>query len=285
MNRRWIATQLAAILALSGLLPIVGLGALGVAILRRRSEAAAQESLRALAEQASERVRVYLTQQRETLRMIAANLASDAQAVTRLEEIRLDAPSLGPLRMVDPGAPPEKLPPKLTPAQVKSAAEGKEVASSVYLGKDLTPAMDVCLPARGVVKGAICTSLDLLELQRLVQRIHIGEEGYAVALDQSGRLLAAGAPQLRAAVLTGERSAESALVEKSRGGGALPGTFDGGLGVQVVAGWARLDELDWIVVVEQPTSEALAGARAARHYFYIALLVALIISLGVGIWQ
>lgn len=285
MNRRWLAARLAVILAAAGLLPILLVGTFGIATLRSRGEKAAIEGLRAVADQSAGRVRTYLGQQRETLRMIAANLASDPQALTRLEELRLDAPSLGPLRLLRADAPEDKRPPRLGAKELAQAAGGQEVSSPVYLGKDLTPALDLCVPARGRPGAAICTSLDLLELQRLVQRIRIGEQGFALALDPMGHLLAAGLPELRAAVLTGERVAESDLLAAQFRGGELPGRFLGGSGQVVVAGWARLDELSWVVVVEQPVSEALAAADAARTTLAVALLLAIVLSLGVGIWQ
>ena len=78
--------------------------------------------------------------------------------------------------------------------------------------------MDVCVPS-GKPGRAVCATLDLLEMQRQVQRIRIGEQGYALAFDRTGRLVAAGSGAMRAAVLSGEPVAESPLAS-----GLLKGT-------------------------------------------------------------
>ena len=67
-------------------------------------------------------------------------------------------------------------------------------------GSGVSVAM-VCVPS-GKAARAVCATLDLLELQRQVQRIRVGEHGYALAFDRRGRLIAAGSGAMRAAVLS-----------------------------------------------------------------------------------
>src|SRR6266852_2637701 len=160
-------------------------------------------------------------------------------------QVALDAPSLGRVMLLTARTPADQLPQHLAPADVVAALAGREVASPLYFREDLTPAMDVCVPAGAAAGTAVCATLDLLELQRQVQRIRIGKSGFALAFDSDGRLLAAGAPTLRAAVLTGEPIAESPLASKVARGEPAPAEFRGGLGEDVLAGWARLSEPRW----------------------------------------
>ncbi len=197
MIRRAIALRLAALVALSGLLPIVLLAIVGLQILKRRGEQASTEALTAIAAQASARIGMYIAQQRETLRALAMAVGSEPDAARRLADVTLDAPSLGRLRLVDAQTPAQSLPPALRREQVARALAGTEVASETYI-HELSPAMDVCVPS-GKPAHAVCATLDLLELQRQVQRIRVGHSGYALAFDRGGRLLAAGAGTLRAA--------------------------------------------------------------------------------------
>src|SRR5207245_2397681 len=145
----------------------------------------------------------YLSHQREMLRALAGLVTGIAEAERRLAQVALDAPSLGHVTLLTPRTPADRLPQRLAPADVVAALGGREVASALYFREDLTPAMDVCVPAGATAGTAVCATLDLLELQRQVQRIRIGESGFALAFDAEGRLLAAGAPALRANVLTG----------------------------------------------------------------------------------
>src|SRR5205814_10603934 len=127
--------------------------------------------------------------------------------------------------------------------QMEQALKGSEVKSATYIA-ELSPAMDVCAPA-GKPGTTVCATLDLLELQRQVQRIRIGESGYALAFDRTGRLLAAGAGTLRAAVLSGEAVAESSFAVQLANGGFAPQRLGSSGGADVLAGWAHLPELGW----------------------------------------
>src|SRR5207253_8297596 len=171
------------------------------------------------------------------------------------------------------------------PPDVVAALSGREVASPLYFREDLTPAMDVCVPVGGGRTAAVCATLDLLELQRQVQRIQIGASGFALAFDSDGRLLAAGAGTMRAAVLTGEPVAESALASKVARGEIGPNEFRGGMGDDVLAGWARLTDPRWTIVVEEPKREALAPMRTALIVLSVIAVAALLVSVALGIAQ
>ena len=285
MNRNALATRLSLLVALSGLLPILLVGVFSLEVLRRRAERSAQEGLQAVANQVAARIGTYVAQQREMLRALAAALPGEPDAARRLSEVPLDAPSLGRLSLVGPDTPADKLPPTLTPSQLVQALSGHEVTSPTYLAADLTLAMDVCIPARALAGHAVCATFDLLELQRQVQRITVGESGFALAFDKSGRLLASGAGALRAAVITGEPIAES-LAAVQAGNGQVPALrFQGGLGEEVLAGWSTIADPAWTVAVEEPSREASRAARTAQFTLAGGAVLALLISLLFGVAQ
>ena len=288
MNRRQAATRLAVLVALSGLLPIAAIGAISLEVMRQNGETAARRSLRAVAEQAAARVGGYVAAQKETLRAVAAAVAAapERDQQRRLEEVVLDAPSLGQVRMLGPDAAEAQLPPRLGRAGVDRARAGEEAASPVYIDQDLTPKLDYCVPARARADHAVCAQLDMLELWRFVQRIRVGVSGYALAFDAEGKIVASGAGALRAAVLTGERVPEAAAAaQAARDTAAAPGRYPGPLGEDVLAGWAWIPDPGWAVVVEQPASEALRAARVAQIALGVLALVALGLSVALGIWR
>jgi signal transduction histidine kinase len=265
------------------LISLVGLSA--IALLRRNAERTAQAALAVIAEQAAARIGAYLSHQREMLHALAGLVAGIPDAERRLAQVALDAPSLGRVTLLTSRTPADRLPQHLAPTDVAAALAGREVASPPYFREDLTPAMDVCVPSGATPGTAVCATLDLLELQRQVQRIRIGESGFALAFDSDGRLLAAGAPKLRAKVLTGEPIAESPLASQVAGGGPGPAEFRGGLGESVLAGWARLPDPRWTVVVEEPTREALAAMRNALIGLSAVAIAALLVTLALGAAQ
>jgi signal transduction histidine kinase len=282
-SRRVLARKLIVLVAGSGLL-IAAVGLAAIFLLRRGTERGAQGALAVIAEQAASRIGAYFSHQREMLRAVAGLVNGMADAERRLAQVALDAPSLGRVTLLTARTPTDKLPPRLTPGDIAEALSSREVASPPYFREDLTPAMDVCVP--GLAPGtAVCATLDLLELQRQVQRIQIGQTGFALAFDSDGRLLASGAPKLRAAVLTGEPIAESPLAGKVARGEPAPGRFHGGRGEEVLAGWARLPDLRWVVVAEQPTREALALTRTALISLSVVAALALLIAIVLGAAQ
>jgi signal transduction histidine kinase len=280
VTRRGIALRLAALVAFSGLLPITIFAGAALQTLRRRGEDESRAALQAISEQAAARIGAYIAQQREMLRALGMAVGSEPDAERRLADVGLDAPSLGKLRIVSPETPAAQLPAALKPEQIAAAMRGVEVASPTYIA-EVSPAMDVCVPA-GRPARAVCATLDLLELQRQVQRIRVGSSGYALAFDRTGRLLAAGAGGLRAAVLSGEPVAESPVAVQFARGGAAPQRLRSDLGVDVIAGWAALPDLGWSIAVEQPVGEALRGARSALLLLGVGAMFALLLSVTLG---
>lgn len=286
VNRARVAARLVVLVALAGVLPLLVVGSVAVETLRRRSEAAALETLELVARQAAARIGNYLAAQREALRAVATAAGGSGDAERRLEDVGLDAPSLGRLTLLEPGPLPAQLTTSLGSAALDDARAGREVTSEFYLGEGDAPVIDVCTPVRGRPGWAVCAQLDLFELWRFVQRIKVGESGYALAFDRSGRLIASGAGSLRAAILTGEPvpEREAALVASANPGGA-PTRYQGPMGEEVLAGWAALPERGWAVVVEQPAAEALRAARTAQLVLGLVSLLALGLSVAVGIRQ
>jgi signal transduction histidine kinase len=274
---------LAALVVLSGVLPLVLLAGAGLQLLRRRGERASDEALEAVAEQASARISAYVAQQREMLRTLGMAVGSQPDAERRLRDASLDAPSLGRLRLISPASRASDLPRNLSAEQVKQALAGEEVVSPTYV-VDLAPAMDACVPS-GVPERAVCATLDLLELQRQVQHIRVGAQGHALAFDRSGRVLAAGDGSLRAAVLSGEPIPESAAARALANGAPPLRRLRNDRGLDTLAGWALLPELGWTIAVEQPASEALRGAREALIVLGLGAVATLLLSISLGYAQ
>ena len=284
MNRRALAARLSLIVALAGLLPLAGLGAFGIDLLRRRTERASEENLSVIAEQVGGRVDGFLEHQRELVRAVAA-VATPPQAERRLEEVVLDAPSLGRVTLVSPQTAALVPAPQWPTGIWEMARAGQEVTSDVYLADDSTPAMDVCTPARALPGHLVCARLDLLELWRLVQRIQVGRAGYALAFDGKGRLLASGAGASRGAIFTGTAGPQSRMASRAAAGpSGAPVRYVGAAGKPVISGGSKLKE-GWTVVVEQPVEEVLRSARAAQWALGSVLLLALLLSVGVGALQ
>jgi signal transduction histidine kinase len=133
-------------------------------------------------------------------------------------------------------------------------------------------------------QGWLVGRLNLEELWRMVDRIRVGNHGYAMVVTAEGQLLAHGDPDEKSrvargdqmlshplvATLTGQRDQRTASAEYVDARGAV-------LGVA-----ARLPSLGWTVIVEQPQSEAFAIPIALQRQLGIAIAIALLAMLVAG---
>jgi signal transduction histidine kinase len=280
VTRRRLAALLAALVVLSGVLPLLLLSIATLQLVRRRGERASNEALDAVAAQAAARVSAYVAQQREMLRALAMAVGAEPDAPRKLRDATLDAPSLGKMRIVTRETPAADVPKNLSPELLAKALGGSEEFSPTYL-LDLSPAMDACVP-NGIPEQTVCATFDLLELQRQVQRIRVGDKGYALAFDREGRVLAAGEGALRAAVISGEPIAESTAAAALAAGQPPTKRVRNDLGNDALVGWASIPDLGWTIAVEQPATEALRGAREALLVLSLGSIAALLLSIALG---
>ncbi len=127
--------------------------------------------------------------------------------------------------------------------------------------------------------------LNLEELWRMVDRIHVGTQGYALVVTSEGQLLAHGDPDQKSKVARGDNLQSHPLITALRGASRSDTTVsaeysDGQRSLLGVA--ARLPSLGWTVIVEQPQSEAFAIPIALQRQLVIAITLALLAMLLVG---
>jgi signal transduction histidine kinase len=132
--------------------------------------------------------------------------------------------------------------------------------------------------ARGGFAGVAGGSLKPERLSALLARAGRGTRGTAYLVDNRGRVVAHPDTALveRQADLAGVAPV-AALLGTPGGPGAIRYTAGGR---DDLAGYARVPDLGWGVVVEQPLAVALAGVRAGRD---LALLVLLLVIVGAAV--
>ena len=122
--------------------------------------------------------------------------------------------------------------------------------------------------------------LKLEELWRTVDGIRVGKTGYALVITDSGQLLAHKDPsmvaslddQSRHPVLLALRNAPHSVESRK---------YQTEVG-EVLGVGARLPQLGWTVVVEQPTREAFAIPTSLQRQLFVSITVALFAMLLVG---
>ena len=118
----------------------------------------------------------------------------------------------------------------------------------------------------------------------MVDRIRIGEHGYAMVIAPGGELIAHGDPDKKALVAQMRNMTAHPLVAAIRGRRddapvSLEYTDDGRKNLGVAT---KIPALGWTVAVEQPTTEAYANAAQLERQLRVAILMALLVMVIVG---
>ncbi len=133
--------------------------------------------------------------------------------------------------------------------------------------------------------GWLAGEFSLEEMWRMVDRIRIGEHGFALVVAPDGELVAHGDPDKKALVALSRNMSGHPLVSA-----LLPSTTDAPLaseyddedGVRKLGVAVRIAPLDWAVVVEQPTSDAYAAANRLWRQLVVAISLALLVMISMG---
>ncbi len=118
----------------------------------------------------------------------------------------------------------------------------------------------------------------------MVDRIRIGDHGYAMVIAPGGQLIAHGDPDKKALVAQMRNMTAHALVaairdKRDESPASLEYTDDGRKNLGVAT---KIPALGWTVAVEQPTSEAYANATQLERQLRVAILAALLVMVIVG---
>jgi signal transduction histidine kinase len=119
----------------------------------------------------------------------------------------------------------------------------------------------------------------------MVDRIRVGERGYALVVTAEGLLLAHGDPEARSLVARGDNMRDHVLMQQieamPKDGASAAAQYSDARGAVLGVG-SRLAALGWTVMVEQPVAEAFAIPLALQNQLVIAIALALLAMLAVG---
>jgi signal transduction histidine kinase len=166
------------------------------------------------------------------------------------------------------------------PAAFAGARAGQSYFGDVVVNAvDNRPHMTVAVPEHAPGDGVIVADVDLRSVLETIDRVRVGVEGYAYAVDARGQLIAhadinlvlqhtsfADLPQVKAALTTS---------------GADPGEVTTGHdlgGREVLSASGRVEPPGWWVFVEEPISEAFAPIQSAIWRTAALLVIFLVLA-------
>jgi signal transduction histidine kinase len=127
--------------------------------------------------------------------------------------------------------------------------------------------------------------ISLEEMWRMVDRIRVGEQGFALVVAPEGQLIAHGNPNEKTRVARGDNLRGQPLVQRMLSQhDAQPVSLEylNDAGVQMLGVAAPLAPLGWTVMVEQPRSEAYAVADQLTRQLVFIIAFALLATITVG---
>jgi signal transduction histidine kinase len=294
-----ITSRFVLLIATAAILPLMGYGFVSVWSLRKGTEESVSRGNQAVAGQIAERIQVYFDNSRRVLVSIGSEIRGTQLEQWQQERILrnhvLDFPEFREISVFDAGGR-QIVTSGLGPSALKvpnpTDRPDRDSASfyvaTPYPDADALPTTTIAVTLVGgrEIPGWIVAEISLEELWRTVDAIRVGTEGYALLMDQQGKLVAHGNPDDKGLIASSASAApdELELARVVRLPNAPPATwkkFSNGR-EELLAVAAPVANPQWTVIVEQPTDDAFQVATSITWQLIAAIALALLGTVVLG---
>lgn len=171
----------------------------------------------------------------------------------------------------------------------KKAIKSENYISQVYTSDKAEPYVTLAVPlrlSRQETIGVVLAEANLRALWETVGETRFGRAGYAYLVDEQGNLIAHKDPSLvlKRTNLKHMRQIQEFLSSRS-GQDPEPGGENLGItGQPVLSTFARVQGLDWGVILEEPLDAALADVGKMVRYAWLVLAMGLLLGTLVILW-
>jgi signal transduction histidine kinase len=279
-------------MAAAAVMPLLAYGAVSIYSLRNGAQETVIQGNLNVARQVSEQIDLYVTGSVKILKAVAADLQQTGLAPWQQDRILknyvLEFPEFKELTLVDEnghatvssrlGKPSVSVPPS------DSIKIGDVLMSRFSVDNDLLPTAVLAIRLSDAQNnGWLVGLVNLEELWRMVDRIRVGNEGYASVVTSEGQLLAHGDPDQKSRVARGDKMSTHPLIKllQDREQRTASAEYSDERG-QILGVAATIPTLKWTVIVEQPQTEAFAIPIALQRQLGFAIAIALLAMLVVG---
>ena len=293
-----ITSRFVLLIATAAVLPLAVFGGVSITSLQTGTEQSVGYGNRGVAEQIAGRIALYFENNLRVLQSIGAEIRGTQlqpwQQTRILRNHVLDFPEFREVAVLDLGgrmrATSRVADSTLTIPPAGGVTAGQYYIAPPKLDADGLPTTTIAVQLSGSSEdpGWIVAEISLEELWRTVDRIRVGNEGYALLIDQNSKLVAHGNPDDKNLIASGARAPEAeqslaaALRQESHDGQQFWKMLRDPRGREVLAVAAKVNKPDWTVIVEQPTSDAFAVADSLRVQLLIAIGLAMLGTIVVG---
>ena len=295
MTIRHIATRFALLVGVAAVVPLLAYGFVSLLSLQRGTRESVISGNQNVAVRAAEEIRRYVVSNAELLKALAADLQDTGLTPHQQDQILknyvLQFREFHEITLFDEhGAmiatsrvgKPRVVIPKDAPLTINGVT-----MSPIRVDDDLLPTsvFAIRLTRLNQPAGWLAGEFSLEEMWRMVDQIRIGDHGFAMVVAPGGELVAHGDPDKKALVAQTRNMTGHQLFAASRAHqGATPVSqeYADPDGQRQLGVAARIAQLGWTVMVEQPTREAYASAVVLQRQLMIAIAIALLLMITVG---
>jgi signal transduction histidine kinase len=284
------------LLAAAAVVPMLGYGAVSIFSLRTGAQQAVIDGNLNVARQVSEQIELYVTGSVNILKAVAADLQQTGlqrwQQDRILKNFVLQFTEFRELTLLDDIGQPVVSSRLGKPTVTVPGSEGVNINGTLISRFSVD---DALLPTAVIAVrladrdggGWLVGRVNLEAMWRMVDRIRVGANGFALVITNEGQLLAHGDPAAKSRVARGDNLRGHPLVARLAAlstGEVTSDQYDDARGPMLGVA-ARLPSLGWTVIVEQSRDEAFAIPIRLQWQLGIAIAVALMVMLGVGyVW-
>ena len=293
---RRIATRFALVLGVAAVLPLVAYGVVSILSLQRGTRESVVNGNRNVAVRAAEEIRRYVVTNTALLKALAADLQDTGLNLRQEDQILknyvLQFREFRELSLFDESgatiASSRVGKPRVTiPTDSNLVIDGVAM-SPIKVDQDLLPTsvFAIRLMRLNQPAGWLAGEISLEEMWRMVDQIRIGEHGFAMVVAPGGELVAHGDPDKKALVaqtrnMSGHQLFASARARQDNSTPLSQEYLDED-GRRQLGVAARIPQLGWTLIVEQPTREAYANATVLQRQLVVSILAALVGMIVVG---
>src|SRR6267142_4342381 len=281
MKIRHIATRFALLLGFAAVVPLLAYGFVSIISLQRGTRESVVDGNRNVAVRAAEEIRRYVVTNASLLKALAADLQDTGLDTRQKDQILknyvLQFHEFREITLFDERgamlASSRVGKPRITIPKVTSRAIDGVVMSPMRVDDDLLPTSTfaIHLTRLNQPAGWLAGEFSLEEMWRMVDQIRIGDHGFAMVVAPGGELVAHGDPDKKALVAQTKNMSGHQLFAASRARqdvGPFAEEYEQD-GQRYLGVAARIAQLGWTVIVEQPTREAYANLTALQRQLVV----------------
>jgi signal transduction histidine kinase len=295
MRIRHISTRFALLLGVAAVVPLLAYGLVSILSLQRGTRESVVNGNQNVAVRAAEEIRRYVVTNAELLKGLSADLQDTGldqrQQDQVLKNYVLQFREFREITLFDEHgaviASSRVGKPRVVIPKDAQLTIGGVSMSPIRVDEDLLPTsiFSIRLTHLNQPAGWLAGEFSLEEMWRMVDQIRIGENGFALVVAPGGELVAHGDPDKKALVAQTRNMSGHQLFAAARArpdAGPVSQEYTDQDGRRQLGVAARIAQLGWTVIVEQPTREAYANATVLQRQLGVSISIALLGMITVG---